>query len=198
MNVKDLSISSLINRDKTLFEDVAKGYTNAKDVFKTSYTLLDYCKIIDDIIEYVSGYVKYLKDGEDKYKGKVLTITKTFYDSMFTDKKYRRKMAGIDMYPSINNEYLVKVKEFKALIESYLVNPDIKNIPELNSLIRMTNNQYKNLQKVVRDDMKIYLWIINGDSKLFKYHIDDTTRTAFNNKKTPVIHVDDSDSKKTE
>ena len=58
----------------------------------------------------------------------------------------------------------------------------------MDALIRLTNNQYKKLAKVCRDDMKIYLWLTTSGSKFFAYHLDETTRSAYSDKKAPVMH----------
>jgi hypothetical protein len=39
-----------------------------------------------------------------------------------------------------------------------------------------------------QDDMKIYLWIVNADSKVFGFNLDDKTRKAYYDKMSPVMH----------
>lgn len=180
-----LQTRECVERDKNLFEKVAKGFVSAEDVYRTQYTILDYIKILDNMIEFVNGYKEYESGNDHKFDGKVLTVTRQFYDKMFKDREYR-KIINLDEFKQINESYLKKTKELQSLMESYL-NAD-KVSAELDSLIRMTNNQYKKLAKVCRDDMKIYLWITTADSSFFAFHIDESTKKAFNDKKSPVIH----------
>ena len=65
---------------------------------------------------------------------------------MFTDKKkYRRKIELSDI-KDINKKYLEKTKQLQDILERYLKND--KGIScELDSLLRMTDNQYKKMHK---------------------------------------------------
>lgn len=186
INVDKLSVVTTIENDKNLFEDVAKEYNKAKDVFRVQYSILNYDKIIKEMISYLDGYKKYAT-GEDnkKYEGKVLSISRNFFEKMFSSKDYRKKI-NISAFREENLDYLKRTKELKGIIESTI--KEAEDNAEMNSLIRMIDNQYKKLAKVHKDDMKIYLWIVNKDSKFFSYNLDDKTRKAFYDKTTPVIH----------
>lgn len=185
IDVNELSTRKCVENNRNLFEDVAKGFVDAKDLFRVQYTILDYEKILDQMIEFIDGYKQYSGGDDHKYEGKVLTISRNFYDRMFTDKKYRRKI-NLEQYKEISANYLKRTKELQGIIESYLSDKSISG--EMDSLIRLTDNQYKKLSKVVRDDMKIYLWLTTSNSKHFAYHLDDTTRKQFTNPKAPVMH----------
>lgn len=185
MDVKNLSMTTTVENNKNLFEDVAKEYNKAKDVFRVQYKILNYDKIIDELISYLDGYKKYADNGSDKYKGKVLTISRAFFDKMFTDKEYKRKI-NLSEFREINFNYLKRTKELQSVVESTL--KDAQSNGELNSLIRMIDNQFKKLAKVNRDDMKIYLWIVNSDSTFFKFKLDEKTRKAYYDKSSPVMH----------
>ena len=42
--------------------------------------------------------------------------------------------------------------------------------------------------------MKIHLWLTSSNSKFFAYHLDESTRSEFSNKNSPVMHkVDKND-----
>jgi hypothetical protein len=185
IDINELSTRKCVENNRNLFEDVAKGFIDAKDIFRVQYTILDYEKILDQMIEFIDGYKQYSGGDDHKYEGKVLTISRNFYDRMFTDKKYRRKI-NLEQYKDISANYLRRTKELQGIIESYLSDKSISG--EMDSLIRLTDNQYKKLSKVVRDDMKIYLWLTTSNSKHFAYHLDDTTRKQFTNPKAPVMH----------
>lgn len=182
----ELATRKCVEANKNLFEDVAKGYINAKDLYRSQYTILNYNMILDQMIEFIEGYTEYAKNGDDKYRGKVLTISRNFYDRMFTDKKKYRKTINIEQFRDINKSYLEKTKTLQTIIEGYLDDKSISG--EMNSLIMLTNNQYKKLAKVMRDDMKIYLWLTTSGSKFFAYHLDNSTRSEYTNKNSPVIH----------
>ena len=104
---------------------------------------------------------------------------------MFTDKEYKRKI-NLSEFRDINFNYLKRTKELQSVVESTL--KDAESNGELNSLIRMIDNQFKKLAKVNRDDMKIYLWIVNSDSTFFKFKLDEKTRKAYYDKSSPVMH----------
>lgn len=182
---KELETRKCVSNNKNLFEDVAKSFVNAKDIYKTQYDILNYDMILDQMIEFIDGYKEYEAKDDKKYEGKVLKISQNFYDKMFTDKKYRKKIH-LEQFKDINVSYLKKTKELQSIIENYLKDKSIS--AELNSLIRLTNNQYKKLAKVCRDDMKIYLWLSTSNSKFFAYHLDEATRSAYANKNAPVMH----------
>ena len=116
MSVNELETRKCVANNKNLFEDVAKGFVNAKDVYKTEYTILNYEKILDQMIEFVDGYKKYEQSNDKKYEGKVLKISQNFYDKMFTDKKYR-KIISLEQFKDINKIYLKKTKELQSVLE---------------------------------------------------------------------------------
>ena len=189
LKASQLAMRKCVETDKNLFEDVASGYMNAKDIYKTQYTILDYGKILDDIISFVDGYDEYKKQDNKKYDGKVLSLTRNFYDKMFTEKKYRKKI-NLEQFREVNLEYLNKTKKLQDIIENYLKDEHISN--EMHSLLIITNNQYKKLSKVCRDDMKIFLWLTSSNSK-FKFNISEDLRKQFSNKSAPVMHKYEED-----
>jgi hypothetical protein len=182
----ELETRKCVENNKNLFEDVAKGYINAKDIYRVQYSILNYSKIIDQMIEFIDGYKSYADTDDKKYDGKVLSISRNFYDRMFTDKDNYRMKINLEQFKDINKEYLIKTKKLQSLIESYLADKNMTS--EMNALITLTNNQYKKLSRVMKDDMKIYLWLSTSNSKLFAYSIDNATRSEFSNNNSPVMH----------
>ena len=193
LSISELSTRKCVEDNRNLFEDVAKGFVDAKDLYKTEYSMLNYEMILDQMIQFIDGYLEYANDDKKQYEGKVLTVTRNFYNSMFTDKKKYRKKIELSDIKDINKKYLEKTKQLQDILERYLKND--KGIScELDSLLRMTDNQYKKIAKVFKDDMKIYLWLSTSNSKYFAYHIDESTRSQFANKNSPVMHkVDKND-----
>lgn len=185
ISANDLETRKCVANNKNLFEDVSKSYVNAKEIYRTQYSVLNYDMILDQMIEFVDGYKQYADSDKHDYDGKVLRISQKFYDNMFTDKKYR-KVINLEQYKEMNTSYLKKTKTLQTIIETYLKDKTIS--AEMDSLIRLTNNQYKKLAKVCRDDMKIYLWLTTSGSKFFAYHLDEGTRSQYANKKAPVMH----------
>ena len=104
---------------------------------------------------------------------------------MFSNKKkYRRKL----FLPEIKDTYadfLRGTKELQALLEANLNRGNID--PEFRMLLTMTDNQYRKISKVCRDDMQIYLWLATEDSS-YEYHISGKLRADFVDSNTPVIH----------
>ncbi len=185
LKASELATRKCVENNRNLFEDVAKGFVNAKDIYQTEYSILDYETILDQMIEFVDGYAQYSKEGDKKYNGKVLTISRNFYDRMFTDKKYRRKIT-LDQFKDVNTIFLQKTKQIQNLVEGYLKQEE--KTSEMSSFLSLTNNQYKKIAKVYRDDMKIYLWLTTSNSKFFSFNLDASTRSEFTNKLSPVMH----------
>lgn len=192
LSISELSTRKCVENNRNLFEDVAKGFVNAKDMYRTEYSILNYEMILDQMIQFIDGYVEYANDNTKQYEGKVLAVTRNFFNSMFIDKKKYRKKINLDEFVEINKRYLEKTKQLQSIIERYLKDESISR--ELDSLLRLTDNQYKKIAKVYRDDMKIYLWLTSSNSKFFAYHLDESTRSEFSNKNSPVMHkVDKND-----
>ena len=192
LSISELSTRKCVENNRNLFEDVAKGFVNAKDMYRTEYSILNYEMILDQMIQFIDGYVEYANDNTKQYEGKVLAVTRNFFNSMFIDKKKYRKKINLDEFVEINKRYLEKTKQVQSIIERYLKDGSISR--ELDSLLRLTDNQYKKIAKVYRDDMKIYLWLTSSNSKFFAYHLDESTRSEFSNKNSPVMHkVDKND-----
>lgn len=181
----ELSIKDFILKNKTLFEDVAKDYENIDHKHDTKYSILNYDKILSEMIEYVKGYVKYSDTGDDKYSGKIISSTFGFYNNMFSDIKYRTVITLHD-FKSNTKSFLEKTKELQSLLETY---SDDCGRTELCSLCAMTDKQYRKVSKVYADDMKIYLWLISSNSKIFKKDISPELKQHFHDKSTPVMHV---------
>jgi hypothetical protein len=185
----NLSIKDFVLKNKSLFEDVNKDYQNIDRKYDTQYTILDYEKIIGEMIEYVQGYVKYRESDDDKYRNKILSTTHRFYDSMFMDKKYRKTITLHD-FKSINKIFLEKTRELQTLLEKYTDDPAQS---ELCALCEMTDKQYKKVSKVYSDDMKIYLYLISSNSKVFNKPMSPELRKHYNDRSTPVMHIKKND-----
>ena len=180
------SIRDFVITHKSLFDEIAKKYTNMKDRKNVEYTILDYSKILNDISDYIEGYLKYREQGQNTYDGKVLLTTKYFYDGMFKPNSmtYRKIIALTDMN-YINEDFLKGTKRLQTILDAQSPTPDDT---EFKSILLMTDNQYKKISKVWNDDMHIYLWLSTSNSKIFCKKIDDETRRAFDDKYTPVMH----------
>lgn len=186
INANELSMKKFVSSASNLFEDVAKSHENAKDVFKTEYLILNYGEILDKMAEFVDGYCNYAKDSDKRFDGKVTTISKAFYDKMFTDKKKYRTTINLKDFKNISRAYLLKTKKLQTIMDKCIKE---NTSAEANAFIRLTNNQYDKLSRVFREDMKIYLWLSSTNSKSFAYKIDNDTRSKFNSKNTPNMHV---------
>lgn len=184
LRAEDIATKSFVASAKDLFEQTAKTVVRTKVVKK--YTMLNYEDILDKMCEYIESYNEYKRDGDDKYRGKVLSITKTYYDSIFTDDKYRKKLTLKDM-SNVPGVFLKKTKALQTLLEKYCDKQDQDH--ELQQILIMTNNQYKKLSKVYKDDMEIFMWLATKDSHIVNEHtIPAQMRLNFYDPSTPVIH----------
>ena len=180
-------ITSAISADKNLFEKVASQHSVSTNKRFQRYTILNYKKMLDEMCEFIDGYVSYKgKDGET-YKGKVLTTTVHFYERMFTDQKEYRIDFDLTQMSTITEDFLKGSKRLQQLVDEYSAE-QYKSDKELKSLIALTENQFMKVNKVHSDDMKIYLYLTSKDSKIAKYTPPSSVISAFKNKSTPVIH----------
>lgn len=183
----ELNMTKFTAANRRMFEDVANSYQNIKDSDNVQYTILNYGKILDEMCEFIEGYISYRDKGDNTYAGKVLSTTIYFYNAMFNDTdKYRRRMTLAEM-KGINKEFLEQTKRLQSLLEKY--SKDKSDDKELSQLLNLTNNQYAKISKVYKDDMKIYLWLTSLNSRFLRKSIDVDLRIAFEDKSTPVMHV---------
>lgn len=184
---ENLSIVTYIRSARNKFEEVCESRVEAKHN-NAIYTILNYGLIVRELCEYLEGYIKYKESGNTKYKGKLYGSTIAFYNSMFTNNtKYRRKMYLTDM-DLITKEFLEQSKRLKGIMEDHIKDVDID--PEFRALMSLTDNQYRKIAKVNRDDMEIYMWLcMKGTYRADKYDIPVRLRIAFNDATTPVMHL---------
>lgn len=183
LEVEDLSMKSFILSAEDTFEDVAKTVVRVKTVKK--YTMLNYVDILDKLCTYIESYNDYKKSGDEKYRGKVLATTKTYYDSIFIEDKYRKKLTLKEISKDLP-EFLKSTKKLQTILEKYIDKQD--HDYELQQILILTNNQYKKLSKVYKDDMEIFMWLATKDSKIHSHTISSQMRMNFYDPGTPVIH----------
>ena len=177
------SIGNLIKQSKSLFEQINEKNMNVADKDDVQYSILNYKKILEDMTEYVKGYFDYKEQGEETYAGKLITSTHKFYDEMFTNIKYRTTITLYDM-KRINQEFIAGTQSLQEMLE----NDDVTIDAEGRAFLTMTDNQYKKLMKVYKDDGDIYRWLVTKKSKFFNNGIPDQLRRSFNDKAAPVMH----------
>ena len=172
------SISEIIKNSKEIFEDINRAFDNHTD--KAEYTILNYNKILTDMCDYIEGYYRYKEAGEEQYADKIMSSTHKFYDEMFVNIKYRTPFRLSDM-KDINEQFLVNTQKLQSLLEK-----DTSSLEE-DTILKMTDNQYRKLMKVYKDDSQIYLYLVTRNSR-FSKTISPELYSAFENKDTPVIH----------
>lgn len=183
---EDLSTRVFVAENKGMFEDVARAYDRSRPAGTHVFSILNYEKFIDEMCQFITGYLEYKDKGDDKYSGKVLGTTLHFYNSMFDDVREYRKNISLAEMKYINQGFLSGTKALQTLISDNLERS--KKDEDLEQLLLMTDNQYRKLSKVYRDDMQIYRWLATSDLKKKQYQIPVDLRIAFNDKKTPVMH----------
>ena len=65
-------IQSLISDNRNLFERVASQHSVSINNRYQKYTILNYKKILDELCEFIKGYVSYKGEDGETYRGKVL------------------------------------------------------------------------------------------------------------------------------
>lgn len=175
----EFDIKNYIKSEKSTFEEVQDSYkrVNSTEAHGT-FTILNYEKILNSMIDYIDGYLKYKEEDDDRFRGKIDESTIAFYNRMFSDTEKYRKKISIAEFRDINREFLKLTKAFQDKLDELDKCIDV----EAKRLMHISERQYRKLSKVISDDMKIYLWITCGKN------IDSRIKTAFNDADTPVIH----------
>lgn len=186
LTIEHLATREFVSENKELFEEVSKEYKFSSGLRIRKYTQLNYKKILKEIIDFMTGYIDYKEKNTGKYKGQVMATARSFYNNMFMDDhKYRKELFISDMKDSYES-FLRGTKQLQEFLESNLERS--KPDPEFHQLMIMTDNQYRKLSKVCRDDMQIYLWLATEDSVVYNYTVSAKLRADFIDTSTPVIH----------
>lgn len=169
-----------INQD--IFEDMAKSYVSSSNQQK--YSILDYEDILKKMCEFIEGYIDYKVEGTNKYKGRILGTTIAFYNTIFIDQKYRTTIT-LKEFRGVSEKFLKLTKKLQDIMEK---NADKQDQDfELQEILTMTDNQYKKLSKVFRDDMEIYMWLCS-DKSIVRHTIPVQLRMNYMDISTPVMH----------
>lgn len=205
---KSNAVVTYINSMKNEFEDTARIYADIDKLYDKKYTILDYEKIINEVIEYCESYCEYCNNkntNSTDYSDKIVPITKVFYAQMFDNTDARKKVSNpyTRKYDSNNGckckyRHIISITDFSDIMEKYLecskrLKETIDKLNESNDkntleLAYMTNNQYRKLGKVFKDDILIYRWISSTGSTIFKVELDDKLLAAYVDRTTPVMH----------
>jgi hypothetical protein len=178
-------IQDYVLKNRDLFTAVQDmGHRNVGTSRLGEHTILNYTKILDEMIKYIKGYREYKSSGEKNYKHKVLDSTYTFYNKMFESDKYRKNISLSD-FPDMNYKFIERSKELNAYIRKMKQSVDNETL----NMARVTEKQYKKLAKVNHDDMLIYMWLMHNQS------ISPELRSYYNDPTTPVMHKANSKSK---
>lgn len=169
-----------INQD--IFEDMAKSYVSSADPKK--YSILNYEDILTKMCDFIDGYIDYKVEGTNKYKGRILGTTVAFYNTIFLDNKYRTVIT-LKQFRGVTEKFLKLTKKLQDIMEKNAEKQDQDF--ELQEILTMTDNQYKKLARVFRDDMEIYMWLCS--EKSFRRHqIPVQLRMNHMDITTPVMH----------
>lgn len=182
--MESLYIPKFIDANKNLFTAVNDKYKNIHDKDDVLYTVLNYPKILTEMCEFFEGYLEYKDKGDSKYAGKVLNTAALMYDKMFSNTSIYRKDISLNEFKAYNVSYLKLSKRLNDLLDKAKDSKD----NEVVQLVYLTNNQYRKVAKVYKDDMNIYLWIISANSKIYNKPISQDLKRNFMNKATPVMH----------
>ena len=172
------NIKSYIISNKSLFEEVQASHARSSSVDQFGrYSVLDYEKIMNSIIEYLDGYIKYKNDDDDRYRGKINASTEAFYNKMFVDDMYRHEIS-LEEFKNSNRAFVELTKTLQDKMQ------ELENCVdcEAKGLYIITDRQYRKVGKVMHDDMQIYMWKTVGKT------IDTRIKVTYNDKTTPVMH----------
>lgn len=177
-----------------LFTRVANDNVRSRNIDETDYTILNYTKILNDMVAFIEGYIKYKEEGDNRFASKVLDTTINFYDKMFNDTSYR-KIITLHMFGDINEDFL---RETAVLQDLFIKCDELAESSfdhELEQLMIVTKKQYSKISKVFSDDIKIYLWLTSRGSVIKTPYsvLPGDLMYAFNNKSTPVMHENKGD-----
>lgn len=174
-------IKDYIMKNRNIFEDVQNSRKeNSGSSRVGEHSILNYPKIMDDIIKYMQGFKKYKDSGDSSYKHKVIQSTYTFYNKMFdadSNSKYRKNIT-LSEFPNMNYKFIEKSKELHQLLKELKGSIDNETV----NMITVTERQYRKIAKVNKDDMRLYLWLSSNAT------ISTDIRTYYNDPKTPVMH----------
>lgn len=186
LTIDSLNMGMYIKNARNLFEDVCDSRAKHKTDTRI-FTIMNYEKIAKDMFEFVDGYIKYKTKNNDKYKGKVAGSTVQFYNRMFTDDGYRRKCYLVDV-SDIMKGFLTYTKKLQDIMADHIDETAIDS--EMKTLFDLTNNQFRKVSKVNRDDLTLTLWLMHeGTFREDKYLPPVSLRVAYNDPKTPVMHL---------
>lgn len=181
------TISSFVSSNRSLFEDVmnAKGKGSEGPTHNVrTFTILNYDKILTDMCSFITGYTQYKEHGSGKHDRSVLDNSRVFYDGMFSKKEYRKEMI-LEDFPKISKTYLQKTKQLQDLINKNRQTND----RDFKILLSMSENQYRKIGKVFKDDVRIWFHLKYGNS------LSSDLRNKYMDKTTPVIHKKGKDSR---
>jgi len=191
-NAKKFDFVAYCTENKDLFESVMNKYGSAKNMYRDEYSILNYKKIFEEMFEFVDGYTATAaKGGTDiQYKGKVLTIAKTFYEKMLINEKQYRMRIDLCQFKDVTKDFLEGANKLNSFLNEMKKTENMS--AEMNSLINMTTNQFNKICRVYKDDVRIYRWRVSSktentiDDKFAP--ITDQLKRDFSDVSTPVMH----------
>ena len=173
-----LAVQDYVLKNRDLFTAIQDmSHSNMGTSRLGEHSVLNYTKILEEMIKYLKGYREYKSSGEKTYKHKVLESTYAFYNKMFESDKYRKKIS-LSEFPELNYKFIEKSKELNAFIRQMKKSVDNETL----NVARVTEKQYKKLAKVNHDDMLLYMWLTSNRS------ISQELRVYYNDPTTPVMH----------
>ena len=175
---EDLETYQFVKKHEDLFTKTQDKYKYSIDNDTQLYTILNYKKIFADMCEYLEGYIEYHDSDDDTYGGKVVSSTTKFYDSFFTDKKYRCDFVLHDIN-DVKKEFLQGTKDLQEVLMKLAAHEG-----ELHTMTVISNNQYGRISKVFNDDMNIWKMLVG----MWGYTPTAEDRRRFSNRSTPCIH----------
>lgn len=181
-------LEQIVCEYRTMFEDVASTVPNIRPNDDVLYSSMNYEKILQSMCTFLEGYISYRDANDSKYDDHIITSTCNYFNAMFSnmnsDSPYRQQVTLADM-KHVNESFISGTQQLKVVMESMMEKyPDF----ETQQLVTMSQNQYRKLAKVYRDDMDLYLWLATRNSRVNPKCTSIQNRVNFMDVSTPVIH----------
>ena len=183
---EDLATRIHVKNARNLFVDVAEAH-GGLTYDKHEYDILNYPRIVKEMYDFIDGYIRCKASGNYRYKDSAIGTTVQFYNNMFVDKKYRRRISLNEMNDLIKG-FLEWTDRLQTIMDEHLHELGVDT--EMKTMFELTNNQYRKLAKVNRDDMEIYLWLLyqNKIDTKKKRSLPSNLKIMYENLSTPVMY----------
>lgn len=156
---------------------------------RATYHMLNYPKIFDHLCEFAENYESYHKAGDNKYRDKIITMTKKYVEKIVSDKAYRKDL-NIHEFKDQVNAFVDGTLKFQKIVKR--IEEDTKFEYESNEcakMISMLVDAYIKIGKVFKHDLDVYMSIKTSNDGTRRILITESALLAQCRINTPVLHI---------